>query len=175
MTMARDFIDDLLDALQRVVQPDPGQLREILIVCGMPERTQNLRYLNYNSQVLEDSGRRTTFSALAVINNRRVDTWRLVGYRRSLSRWVFHRCWTPSPMDYFLNNLRSNPEMMQLLGTASSAYTLLGMLQIQETLGAGHLKGGLHRIRPVVAVPGMSDADAEKVNAFEEVNEIRKG
>jgi hypothetical protein len=173
--MAQDFIDDLLNALHRVVRPDPGQLREILIVCGMPERTQNLRYLNYNSQVLEDSGRRTTFSAVAVINNRRADAWRLTGYRKSISRWVFHRCWTRSSVDFFLNNLRSNPEMMQLLGTTPSAYTLLGMLQIQETEGAGHLKTGLQRIRPVVAVPGLSDADAEKITAFEEVNEIRKG
>jgi len=173
--MAQDFINDLLNALQRVVRPDPGQLREILIVCGMPEQTQNLRYLNYNNQVLEDSGRRTTFSAVAVINNRRTDSWRLVGYRKSISRWVFHRCWTRSPVDFFLNNLRSNPEMMRLLGTAPSAYTLLGMLQIQETRGAGHLKRGLLRIRPVVAVPGISDNDAEKVTAFEEVNEIRKG
>lgn len=171
--MARDFIEDMLTALHRVVRPDSAQLREILIVCGMPERTQNLRYLNYNSQMLPDSGG-ASFSAVAVINNRRVCHWRLLGYRRRISRWVFHRCWAVSPVDVFLNNLRSNPEMVELMDTAGPDYTLLGLLQIRETKGAGHLKRGLHRIRPVVGVPGLDDAGAEKLSAFEEVNELRK-
>jgi hypothetical protein len=163
--MARDFIDDLLNALHRVVVPDHAPLREMLIVCGMPEVTQNLRYLCFNRQVLNEDGRGLTFSVLAVINNRRIGRFRLEGYRRRLGRLVFHRLWTFNPLDYYLNSLRCDGEMMNVLERAPSRYTLLGILRIE----ADHAPIS----RPVVAVPGL-DMDATRiVAAFESRHEIR--
>jgi hypothetical protein len=172
--MSSDFIDDLLGTLDRIFMIDHVPLREILIVCGMPERTQNLRYLNFNHQVGVQEGRNLEYSAVAVINNRRAGKWRLDGYRKKISQLVFRPMWTRNPLDLFLSNLRCNPQMMALLEASQANYTLMGILQVGEVHGTGHLRGRLHRIRPVVGIPGISKDSLKKVIAFENVNEIRK-
>jgi len=68
--VGRDYIDQLVHAIDRVVTPDAASLREILFVAGMPERTQNLRYLGYNRHIIAEEFRTLEFSAVAVINNR---------------------------------------------------------------------------------------------------------
>ena len=65
--MGANFIDDLLQAVHRVFTPDGSSLKEILIISGMPEETQNLRYLSYNRQVVEDDAVKTSFSAVAFV------------------------------------------------------------------------------------------------------------
>jgi len=172
--MTNDFIDDLLSTLNRVLTPDTALLKEILIVCGMPEKTQNLRYLNFNHQVVAEENRTLEYSAVAVINNRRAAKWWLEGYRYKLSQMVFRPMWARNPLDLFLSNLRCNPEMMALLEASEGNYTLMGILKVEDMRGTGHLKGRLHRIRPVIGIPGVNDDDLEKVIAFENVNEIRK-
>jgi len=172
--MGHDFIEDLLDALKRVVVPDSEVLREILIVGGMPRNTQNLQYLSYNRQVTEDAGRTLILSAVAVINNRRVAKWRLKGYRQKLSQIVFDTRWTRNPLDLFLNNLRCDEEVMDILARAPGDYTLLGILQVEQKEGSGLRSRKVRHLRPVVALPGLAPDDLEKVLAFETRNEIRK-
>lgn len=172
--MSHDFIGDLLNALTRVLAPDAARLKEILILSGMPEETDNLRYLGFNRQVVKQDSRTLEFSAVAVINNRRAARWRLRGVAQKLSRMVFHPRWTRNPLNLFLHRLRCDPTVMDLLASAGGDYTLLGILTTSETLGRGLFKRHYRSIRPVVAVTGLDAAGVEALAAFEERNEIRQ-
>ena len=172
--MSPNFMNDLLEALDRVISLDNQRLREVLIISGMPEATQNLRYMAYNRQIIQDNNQTHEFSAVAVINNRRADHWQLGGYEEKLSRIVFSTKWTRNPLDLFLNNLRCQPDMIKLLKTSTGAYTLLGILQTEKIVGSGFFKQKLQFIRPVVAIPGLDAQGQFTVAAFEAANEIRK-
>jgi hypothetical protein len=172
--MSHDFIGDLMNALKRVLAPDVARLKEVLIFSGMPEETQNLRYLGFNRQVVTEAGRTLEFSAVAVINNRRVEKWRLEGTARKLNRMVFNPRWTRNPLDLFLSRLRCNPQMMDLLASAAGDYTLVGILAVVETAGKGLLKRHYRSVRPVIAVSGIDAVGVERVAAFEDRNEICK-
>jgi len=172
--MGRDFIDDLLQALERGIPPDHKALKEVLIVSGMPETTENLRYLSFNRQVVDEGDRHLEFSAVAVINNRRIPQWRLAGFRMQLSRFIFSTKWTRNPLDLFLNNLRCSEALMDLLTEVRSNYTLLGILQIDSAEGQGLNRRQLRRVRPVLALPGLDEARITRVIHFEGANEMRK-
>lgn len=172
--MSHDFIGDLLNALTRILSPDVARLKEVLILSGMPEETDNLRYLGFNRQVVKQDGRTLEFSAVAVVNNRRAAQWRLTGVAQKLSRMVFHPRWTHNPLNLFLHRLRCDPTVMDLLASAGGDYTLLGILTTSETLGRGLFKRHYRSIRPVVAVTGLHAAGDEALSAFEEQNEIRQ-
>ena len=172
--MGRDYIDDLVHAIERVVTPDAASLREILFVAGMPERTQNIRYLGYNRQIITEEFRTLEFSAVAVINNRRIDRWRLTGRKKSLSQFIFSARWTRNPLDLFLNNLRCHPEMMDILAAADMDYTLLGILQLDQLHGTDVLTHNYRYIRPVVGIPNLQDDAIKTVREFEAGNEMRE-
>ncbi len=171
--MSRNFINDIMGAVKRVVSPDEILLKEILIVCGMPESAQNLRYLSFNRQFITEEKRSLEFSAVAVINNRRISAWRLKGVRKSLSRFIFGAKWAYNPLDFFLNTLRCDADMMDILAGSSCDYTLLGILSEEETTTMAH-KAKPRFVSPVVAAPGISDADVRTVSAFESANRIRE-
>ncbi len=173
--MSHDFINDLLDAVKRVVTPEESLLREILIVSGMPNKTENLRYLSFNRQKITEENRTLEFSAVAVLNNRRVEQWRLSGYQKKLSQLVFNTRWNRNPLDLFLNRLRCDQEMMDILASAEEDYTLLGILHIEEKKGTNIFNRRFsRRVRPVIATPGIDDASLKKVIDFEANNEIAK-
>lgn len=172
--MSTDFIQDLLQALTRVLTPDEALLKEVLILSGMPEGTENLRYLGFNRQLIEESGRTLEFSAVAVINNHRAGRWRLVGRRKKVSQIIFHTRWTRNPLDLFLNNLRCDEPMMDLLGSATGKYTLLGILTTTQIQGRGLLKCRFRSVRPVVVIAGVDDKTLEAIIEFEKTNEIKK-
>ncbi|MBL0714257.1 MAG: hypothetical protein JJV98_11205 [Desulfosarcina sp.] len=172
--MHHDFIDDLLEALKRVIKPDSDLLRDLLIFNGMPEKSQNLRYLSYNRQSEYEGSHALVFSAAAVINNRRTAQWRLTGYREKISQIVFNPRWTRSPLDLFLVRLRCRPEVMDILTTVSAHYTLMGILQIEDRRSGGTPRRKRYRLRPVVAVPGIDDTALSKIVAFEKANEIER-
>lgn len=172
--MSADFIDDLLKAVQRVFSPDAIAFREILIISGMPEETQNIRYLSYNRQVVEESGSKTAFSAVALINNHRATHWVLKGYFKKVSQLVFNSRWTRNELDLFINALRCSPDILTLIAAANAHYSLLGIIEIEEHGNAGIFKRWTRRIRPVLAVPGI-DAEGQKtIAAFEQANEVRR-
>jgi hypothetical protein len=173
-SMSNNFINDLISALDRVITPDTVLLKEILIVGGMPEKTENLRYLSFNRDVHVKENKIIEFSAVAVLNNRRIDHWRLEGYHKKLSQVVFSTRWTRNPLDFFLNNLRCDPELMDMIGSASANYSLLGILQMDKSEKTGFLKRKVRSIRPVVAIPGLGEEDLKKIIAFENNNEIIK-
>lgn len=172
--MGHNFIIDILNALQRVAKLDTDLLREVLIISGMPDATQNLRYIGYNQQIVAEENRTLQFSAVAVINNRRARHWQLTGYQKKISRVVFSTKWTRNPLDLFLNNLRCQPDMMALLMSCDGTYTLLGILQTEKVVGRGIFKQRLQFVQPVVAVPGLNAQTQATVAAFEAANEIRK-
>jgi hypothetical protein len=172
--MSHNFINDLISALDRVITPDTKLLKEILIVGGMPERTENLRYLSFNRYVHEKDNETLEFSAVAVLNNRRTANWRLEGYQKKLSQLVFSTRLTRNPLDFFLNNLRCDPELMDLIGSANANYSLLGILNIEKLEKTGLLKRKVRSIRPVVAIPGLKEDDLKKIILFENNNEIYK-
>ena len=77
-----DFVEDLITALDRVISPDVEMFREVLILSGMPRKTENLRYMSYNRQVATEGKKVIVFSAVAVINNRRATRWQLEGFAK---------------------------------------------------------------------------------------------
>lgn len=172
--MSSNFLDDLLDAVERVISPDREALKEILIISGMPEATQNLRYLGFNRQVFQEGDIQKAFSAVAVINNHHADQLQLKGYFQKISLIVFNPRWTCSDLDLFMNALRCSPDIIQILASARSAFTLLGILEIQDRGDSGIFKRWSRRIRPVLAIPGLTESELKDVNAFERHNEIRK-
>ena len=172
--MHHDFIDDLLETLNRVIKPDRDRLRDILIFNGMPEETQNIRYLSYNRQSVSQGGQSLSFSAAAVINNRRMARWRLTGYREKLGRLVFNPHWTRSPLDLFLIRLRCYPAVVDILDKVAARYTLVGILQIQAEHSGGLSFRNRYRLRPVVGVPGVDQSALTAIETFEKANEIQR-
>lgn len=172
--MGRDYIDELVHAIERVVTPDAASLREILFVSGMPESTQNLRYLGYNRQIITEEFRTLEFSAVAVINNRRIGQWRLTGRKKKLSQIIFSTRWTRNSLDLFMNKLRCHPEMMDIMASAETDYTLLGILQIDQLHGTDVLTRKYRYIRPVIAIPDIHEDALKTVRAFEAANEMRE-
>lgn len=172
--MKSNYIDDLIGAVTRVVRPNVPLLKEVLVIGGMPEKTQNLQYLSYNRNTAIAGGKSLEFSAVAVINNRRADEWRLTGYSQKISRWVFSTRWTRNPLDLFMNNLRCDPSVMTILERSASDYTLLGILTVAdlEGDGASHRRG--QYICPVVALPGIDADELKAIQAFETANQIKK-
>jgi len=172
--MYNDFVDDLIHAVNRVVTPNIPLLKDVLVIGGMPEKTQNLKYLSYNRNVTISKGRSCEFSAVAVLNNHRISRWKLSGYSKKVSGWVFSTRWTRNPLDLFLNRLRGDSSMMKILSQAGSPYTLLGILHMTDLVGNGDKSQPPQYIRPVVALPG-ADTDAMKViQTFEAENQIQK-
>ena len=172
--MSADFINDLITAVHRVFTPDAVSLKEILIISGMPEETQNLRYLSFNRQVADEGATRMAFSAVAIINNRRAMLWLLKGYLRKTSQIVFNPRWTRNELDLFINALRCSPDILTLLAAANAAYSLLGIVEIEERGSTGIFKRWTRRIRPVLAVPGIDDEGLKIIRAFEQANEVRR-
>ena len=172
--MSANFIDDLIDATQRVFTSDRFILKEVLIISGMPEKTQNLRYLSYNRQVVQRGDAIKTFSAVALINNGRATQWKLEGYFQIVSQVVFNPRWTRNELDLFINALRCSPEILALIASAPAAYSLLGILQIEDRGDRGIFKRWSQRIRPVLVVPDLKDHELETIEAFERANEIRR-
>jgi hypothetical protein len=172
--MHHDFIDDLLATLERVIQPDQPQLRELLIFNGMPEDTQNLRYLSYNRQRVNAQGRTLLFTVAAVVNNRRISHWRLTGYHEKISRMVFNPRWTRSPLDLFLIRLRSHRALMDILASASARYSLIGIMHIEMQRAGLAARRRTYRIHPVVGLPGIDEEALGTIVAFEKANEIER-
>jgi len=172
--MKNDFIDDLISAVSRVVTPNAPLLKDVLVIGGMPEPTQNLRYLSYNRHTTTEHGRSCEFSAVAVINNRRALEWQLSGYPKKISQLVFSTRWTRNPLDLFINNLRCDPTVMAVLADAPSSYTLLGILTTTDLDGARLPRHQAQYICPVVAVPGIGNPTLSTIQAFETANQIRK-
>ncbi len=172
--MHDDFIEDLLGALDRVIQPDRELLRDLLIFNGMPEDTQNLRYLSYNRQQLFEGDRTRCFSVAAVINNRRAALWRLTGYREKLSQMVFNPRWTRSPLDLFLIRLRCQAAVMEILETAAARYTLVGIMQVEAHRSGPRWRPKRYQIYPVLGVPGIDATALATIEAFEQATQIER-
>lgn len=172
--MSANFIKDLLEAVLRVFNPDISALKEVLIISGMPGKTQNIRYLSFNRQVVQEEDCIKAFSAVALINNRRAAQWRLKGYSRKVSQLIFHSRWTRNEMDLFINALRCSPDIVALISSAPAAYSLLGIIEIEDRGNTGIFKRWSRRIRPALIIPGLDDASQQSIAAFEHVNEIRK-
>ncbi|GAB6909690.1 hypothetical protein DESC_200011 [Desulfosarcina cetonica] len=171
--MKNDFIDDLIHCVRRVVVPNTALLRDVLVIGGMPAPTQNLQYLSYNRHTTVDREHTYDFSAVAVINNRRVTHWQLRGYAEKISRWVFSTRWTRNPLDLFLNNLRCDRTVMGVLAGAESDFSLLGILTSTQLHGGGIIQRPAQYIRPVLAVPGIDERGLRILQAFEAANRIK--
>lgn len=172
--MKNNYIDDLIHSIARVVKPNVPLLKDVLVIGGMPDKTQNLQYLSYNRDTTLARGLSCEFSAVAVINNRRASEWQLSGYPKKISRWVFSARWARNPLDLFLNNLRCNPSVISALAGATSNYTLLGILTETDLQGSGLTNRRAQYICPVVAVPGIEVNALQTIQAFESANQIKK-
>jgi hypothetical protein len=172
--LKNDYIDDLIQSVTRVVKPNVPLLKDVLVIGGMPDKTQNLRYLSYNRDTTLSEGVSFEFSAVAVINNRRAAEWQLTGYPKKISRWVFNTRWARNPLDLFLNNLRCNATVISVLSGATSHFTLLGILTETDLHGSGLTNRRAQYICPVLAVPGIAANALHAIQAFESANQIKK-
>ena len=172
--MRNDYVDDLIRSVARVVTPNVPLLKEVLVIGGMPDKTQNLQYLSYNRHTTVVNGACCEFSAVAVINNRRAGEWRLTGYPKKISRWIFSTRWTRNPLDLFINNMRCDPSLTAVMGGADSHYSLLGILTRTDIQCAPLTHRSAQYISPVVAIPGIDQPALDVVNAFEAANRIKK-
>lgn len=172
--MSQNYINDLIEAATRAARPDVRQLKEILILCGMPGETKNIQYLSFNNHTWTEGECAFTFAAVAVLNNRRAAEFRLKGNQKKISQIIFHKLWTFNPLDYFLNRLRCNSEMMDIMAAASSDYTLLGILTQEKERGKGYYRHKYLEIQPVAAIPKLSEYELKRVIEFETTNHIRK-
>ena len=172
--MSADFVDDLVQAVHRNIIPDTDGLKEVLIISGMPEETQNLRYLGFNRQRIQESTTTKYFSAVAIINNRRANRWLHTGYIKVVSQLIFNPRWTRNELDLFINAIRCSPDIISLIDSSQSAFSLLGILEIEDHNNAGIFKRWSRLIRPVLAIPGLDASGLETVATFEQSNEIRK-
>jgi hypothetical protein len=172
--LKNNYIDALIHSVARVVEPNVPLLKDVLVIGGMPDKTQNLQYLSYNRDTTLARGLSCEFSAVAVINNRRASEWQLTGYPKKISRWVFSTRWARNPLDLFLNNLRCSPSVIPVLTGATSNYTLLGILTETDLHGTGLTNRRAQYICPVVAVPGIEVNALQTIQAFESANQIKK-
>ncbi len=172
--MSPNYINDLINSVNRVARPDDRQLKEILILCGMPAETKNIQYLSFNNHTITEGDCTHTFSAVAVLNNRRAAHFRLKGNQKKISQIIFHKKWTFNPLDFFLNKLRCEHGMTDIMAASVSDYTLLGILKQEKISGQGYYRHKYVEINPVVAIPGISDWDLKRVTDFEAANHIRK-
>lgn len=172
--MKNNYIDALIHSVARVVEPNVPLLKDVLVIGGMPDKTQNLQYLSYNRDTTVARGLSCEFSAVAVINNRRVSGWQLTGYPKKISRWVFSTRWARNPLDLFLNNLRCSPSVISVLADAASNYTLLGILTETDLHKTGLTNRRAEYIRPVLAVPDIEINALPTIQAFESANQIKK-
>jgi hypothetical protein len=172
--LKNNYIDELIQSVARVVEPNVPLLKDVLVIGGMPDKTQNLQYLSYNRDTTVARGLSCEFSAVAVINNRRASDWRLTGYPKKISRWVFSTRWARNPLDLFLNNLRCSPSVISVIAGATSNYTLLGILTETGLHGTGLTNRREQYICPVVAVPGIEVNALQTIQAFESANQIKK-
>jgi len=172
--MSQDYINDLINSVNRVASPDVCQLKEILILCGMPAETKNIQYLSFNHHTRTEGDSTYVFSAVAVLNNRRAVHFRLRGNRKKISQIIFNKQWTFNPLDFFLNRLRCNQGMTDIMAASVSAYTLLGILTQEKAHGKGFYRHKYVEIQPVVAIPGINAWDLNRVTDFEAANHIRK-
>jgi hypothetical protein len=172
--LKNNYIDDLIHSVSRVVKPNVPLLKDVLVIGGMPDKTQNLQYLSYNRDTTLAKGLSCEFSAVAVINNRRASEWQLSGYQKQVSRWVFSSRWARNPLDLFLNNLRCNPSVISVLAGAASHFTLLGILTETDLQGSGPTNRRAQYICPIVAVPGLGVNALQTIQAFESANQIMK-
>lgn len=172
--MSANFIHDLIEALERIAPFEAAPLKDVLIVCGMPEKTQNIQYVGFNRQSVADGNRTLTFSAVAILNNRRAENLRLTGTWERLARLIFSTRWTKNPLDLFLNELRCDTAVMDLLAAARAPYGMLGILNIDTVTGSGFSRKTGRSVRPVLAVPDLSAADLATIETFEARCEIRK-
>ncbi len=172
--MGRDFIDEFLEGLKRVLTPDADLLRDVIVLSGLPERTENLHYLGFNNQVFEEENRKLEFSAVAVINNRRAANWRLEGYGKKISQFVFNTRWTRNALDLFINNLRCDEQMMDLLAASKSYFTLFGILRITEYRKSYIGRRSCRSVRPLVVIPGLDAEQLKCVIDFEDQLTIKE-
>lgn len=172
--MSADFINDLLEATRRVFSPDMAELKEVLIISGVPDATQNVRYLSYNRQVSQEGATQKAFSAVALINNRRAVQWLLKGYFKKISQLIFSPRWTRSELDLFINALRCSPDVIALIASSEASYSLLGIVEIKDHKDTGVFKRWSRRIRPALIVPGLNESALKMITDFEQANEIRK-
>jgi hypothetical protein len=172
--LKNNYIDDLIHSVTRVVKPNVPLLKDVLVIGGMPDKTQNLQYLSYNRDTTIARGLSCEFSAVAVINNRRAAEWQLTGYPKKISRWIFSNRWARNPLDLFLNNLRCSPSVISVLNGATSTFTLLGILTETDLHGSGLTNRRAQYICPVVAVPGIEGNDLHTIQAFESANQFKK-
>ena len=149
------------------------RLKEILILSGMPEKAENLKYLGFNCHIIESDDGSIEFSAIAVINNHRVDYWRLDGLHRRLNRFLIDKRVDAQSCGYFYQQSQVLTQNDEPAGRIQRCLHPLGMLRYQVAQVAGERKRKVRHVRPIIAVSGIDGVGAGMVAAFETANEIR--
>ena len=166
------LIEQLLDDLNRVIDPDRDIFRQAIAESGLPDRSQKMKYLPFNRQVVTEPDRTTQFSLMAVFNNRMAAHYKLTGVRKTLSQRIF--ALSRNHMDIFINKMRCDGQIISLMDAADGDYSLFGMLQVDKVDRSRFINKRYRLIRPVILIPEPGPEGTSIVQEFEKQNEVRK-
>ncbi len=162
----------LIQNIKRVMPPDIRYFEKILATAGPIEATQAIKYLPFNRQVVEESDTRKTLSLVAVFNNRRMEKYRLKGLKKQISGYLFSR--TKNHMDHFINRIRSNGTLVNLMSRAEGTFSILGIFQKDEIEKKRFFKKQFRSIAPLILVNCSEKMDVDHINDFENRHTIKK-
>ena len=164
--------NELIQCIERVLTPDYGLFRKVLLEVCPIDPTQSIHYLPYNQQEAYQNGRTLTLSLVAALNNRRVNKYRHGGVGKNLSRLTF--AGSSNLMDVFINRIRCDDGIVDAMAASKRDISVVGILQIDDVQAGRLIKTRLRSIRPLILLPGATAPGHETVLAFEKRNEIVK-
>lgn len=162
----------LIRDIERLIPPDVPLFHEAVVKAGAPEATQPLRYLPFNRQVHRHGDMATSLSLVALFNNARMERYLLKGLRRRLSRWTF--AFSFNRMDRFVQAIRMDRQLLDIMGTADGEFSILGIVQLDETRRKRFFKRRFRFIFPLLLIPTTNSASRDYVIEFERRQTIGK-
>jgi hypothetical protein len=165
-------VDELIRSIERVLEPDYEQFTTTVLDAGPPEATQSIKYLPFNRQIIHAQDRTTSLSLVAMLNNSRMHKYQLKGMKKKISQKVF--ALTANLMDVFINNIRIDARLIDIMVNSTGELSILGMLQVDEISRAKLISRRIRCIRPLLLIPGIRNDDLQYVKTFELRNERQR-
>jgi hypothetical protein len=162
---AANLADRLIRDIQRVLPPDTALFHEAIMRAGPPETTQSLRYLPFNRQVHRTDDAIIHLSLVALFNNPCMDRFILSGFRKWLSRLVYR--FRANEMDRFIRALRLDRRLLHIMATAGGGFSILGILQRDDTQRGRLFNRHRRIVRPLLLVPTTDTSTREYILEFE--------
>lgn len=167
-----NLAERLIRDIDRILPPETPVFHAAILDAGAPRTGQSLRYLPFNRQVHVDGDLITTLSLVVLFNNPCMEGFLLKGLPERLSRWVFACSF--NTMDRFIRGVRQDRRLLQIMGSASGAFSIMGIVQRDVVQRRGLRKRRLRSVAPLLLIPGLDAVSRTYVTAFERRQTIGK-